>query len=88
MRHFLGESLFAICCRSGQRGFISQYTMKFPALGFLLAITSLLSPLSAAEQPNVVFILTDDQRFDALGVAGHPHLKTPHIDRLAEESMI
>lgn len=62
--------------------------MKFPALGFLLAITSLLSPLSAAEQPNVVFILTDDQRFDALGVAGHPHLKTPHIDRLAEESMI
>ncbi len=45
---------------------------------------------SAAEQPNakrpnVVFILTDDQRWDHLSCAGHPFLKTPHIDRLAAE---
>jgi len=36
-------------------------------------------------RPNVVFILTDDQRWDALGCAGHPFLKTPHLDRLAAE---
>ena len=36
-------------------------------------------------RPNVVIVLTDDQRADALGCAGHPHLKTPHIDRLAAE---
>jgi N-acetylglucosamine-6-sulfatase len=39
----------------------------------------------AAKQPNVLFILTDDQRADCLGVAGHPYLKTPHLDKLANE---
>jgi len=38
-------------------------------------------------QPNVVVIITDDQRWDCLGVAGHPHLKTPNIDRLAKEGI-
>lgn len=32
---------------------------------------------------NLVFILADDHRFDALGCAGHPWLKTPHLDRMA-----
>lgn len=36
-------------------------------------------------RPNVVVILTDDQRWDALSCAGHPMLKTPHLDRLAAE---
>ena len=48
--------------------------------------------LSAADKetkrPNVLFILTDDQRFDALSCMGHPHLKTPHIDRLAKEGLL
>jgi len=38
-----------------------------------------------AGRPNVVFILTDDQRWDALSCEGHPFLKTPHLDRLAQE---
>jgi arylsulfatase A-like enzyme len=38
-------------------------------------------------RPNVVFIITDDQRWDALGVAGNPSLKTPNIDRLASEGV-
>ena len=33
--------------------------------------------LVRANQPNVVFILTDDQRGDALSCMGHPHLKDP-----------
>ena len=33
--------------------------------------------------PNVLFVLTDDHRHDHLGCAGHPVLKTPHIDALA-----
>ena len=32
---------------------------------------------------NVVFILTDDHRYDAMGLAGHPFLQTPHLDSLA-----
>jgi N-acetylglucosamine-6-sulfatase len=34
-------------------------------------------------RPNIVVILIDDQRWDAMGCAGHPWLKTPHLDRLA-----
>ncbi|MEM9825525.1 MAG: sulfatase [Planctomycetota bacterium] len=32
---------------------------------------------------NVVFILTDDHRYDAMGFAGHPFLQTPHLDSIA-----
>lgn len=34
-------------------------------------------------RPNLVFILTDDQRYDAAGYAGHPIVKTPNLDALA-----
>ena len=40
---------------------------------------------AADRRPNLVLLLTDDQRADCLGVAGHPLLKTPNIDRLAKE---
>lgn len=32
---------------------------------------------------NVLFIMCDQLRWDYLSCTGHPHLKTPHIDRLA-----
>ncbi len=35
------------------------------------------------QKPNILFIFTDDQRADALGIAGNPNLKTPNIDALA-----
>ena len=41
----------------------------------------------ASRRPNVVFIITDDQRWDAMGCAGHPYLKTPNIDRIAHEGV-
>ncbi|HEX8914119.1 MAG TPA: sulfatase [Humisphaera sp.] len=55
----------------------------------LAAFASYAAPAPAAEakRPNVLVILTDDQRHDCLGVAGHPHLKTPNIDRLANEGV-
>ncbi|HUQ69970.1 MAG TPA: sulfatase-like hydrolase/transferase, partial [Planctomycetaceae bacterium] len=43
--------------------------------------------LTAAERPNVVVVITDDQRWDAMGCAGHPHLKTPRMDQLAAEGV-
>ena len=39
-------------------------------------------------RPNIIFILTDDQRWDALGCMGHPFLKTPSMDRLAKEGVM
>ena len=42
---------------------------------------------AAARRPNVLFILLDDLRWDTLGYAGHPYLKTPNIDRIAKEGV-
>ncbi len=44
-----------------------------------------LGELGGSERPNLILILTDDQRWDQLGVEGHPFLDTPHLDRLARE---
>lgn len=36
-----------------------------------------------ARQPDIIFFLSDDQRHDLMGCAGHPILKTPTMDQLA-----
>jgi len=36
------------------------------------------------EKPNILFILTDDQRWDALGFSGNPNIHTPEMDKLAK----
>ena len=36
------------------------------------------------EKPNIIFILTDDQRFDAIGYAGNKFVETPEMDKLAK----
>ena len=38
-------------------------------------------------RPNIVFILSDDHRWDQLGCAGHPILKTPNLDQLANDGV-
>jgi len=42
-----------------------------------------MSSTYAADRPNLIFFLSDDHRADVLGCAGHPIVKTPHIDTLA-----
>lgn len=38
-------------------------------------------------KPNIVFIFPDQQRGDVVGFAGNPVVRTPHLDRLAAESV-
>jgi len=40
-----------------------------------------------AGRPNILFVLTDDQRFDTMGCAGNPIIKTPNVDRLARDGV-
>ena len=40
-----------------------------------------------SKHPNVVFILSDQHRAQALGYAGNPDVQTPHFDALKEESL-
>ncbi|MEO1019791.1 MAG: sulfatase-like hydrolase/transferase, partial [Pseudomonadota bacterium] len=39
----------------------------------------------ADRQPNILWICTDQQRFDTIGALGNPHVSTPTIDRLCAE---
>ena len=58
---------------------------------FLVALALAKTPCFARDavespgRPNIVFILIDDLRWDALGGTGHPFVKTPNIDRIGSE---
>lgn len=43
--------------------------------------------LKEKERPNILFVLTDDQRFNMLACAGNPVIKAPNINRLAREGV-
>ncbi|MFN5323173.1 MAG: sulfatase [Planctomycetota bacterium] len=45
------------------------------------------SPAKLPSQPNVLLIISDDQGWGDYGFMGHSQLKTPHLDRLAAESL-
>lgn len=40
------------------------------------------------EKPNIIFLLSDDQRWDALGAAGNTIIKTPNLDQIAKEGVL
>jgi len=65
--------------------------MKRPLLFFLVLLGLCLDRQAlfaeASDRPNIIFVLTDDQGYGDLGFHGHPLLKTPHLDRFAEESV-
>ena len=42
----------------------------------------------AGDSPNLLFLLTDDQRWDTLGYAGNAAVKTPNVDRLAADGVV
>ncbi|MCA9031118.1 MAG: sulfatase-like hydrolase/transferase, partial [Planctomycetaceae bacterium] len=46
-----------------------------------------IQQIEGAKPRNVVFILTDDHRYDAMGFTGHPFLETPHLDSLASNGV-
>jgi arylsulfatase A-like enzyme len=56
---------------------------------FLILSTGFISACTdhPASIPNIIFILTDDQRWDALGYAGNPIIQTPHMDELAKSGL-
>jgi len=61
-------------------------------LRFVLSVCAFAIALShqatTAEQPNIVFLLSDDQGWTDYGFMGHPHIETPHIDTLAKSGIV
>ncbi len=43
---------------------------------------------SKTDLPNIVFILSDDHRYDFSGFAGHPFVETPNLDQLAAQGVV
>lgn len=69
--------------------------MSFSLFRTLLAICSLAAAIpaftratetAAPRRPNIVYLLADQWRASATGYAGDPNVKTPHLDRLAQQS--
>ncbi len=58
-----------------------------PTLLCTLAFLGIAS-LATAAPPNVVFLIGDDQGSGDYGFLGHPHVRTPHLDKLAAESLV
>lgn len=44
--------------------------------------------LSEPDQPNIIFIITDQQRADTIGTAGSDWMITPTLDKLAEDAVV
>lgn len=59
-------------------------------LAAILGVGSLADRCRAAQpsRPNIVFLLTDDQRGDTLGCMGNKIVRTPQVDRLAAEGVV
>tara|TARA_Y100000588_G_scaffold255149_1_gene269686 strand:- start:4134 stop:5963 length:1830 start_codon:yes stop_codon:yes gene_type:complete len=76
LRQNIGAALAAIS--------FSFFSRLKPAL---LALICLPGLLWAADKPNVIVILTDDQGWGDLSIHGNTNLDTPNIDRLASQGM-
>lgn len=51
-------------------------------VGFTLSASC---DVSAAERPNIIFVMADDLGFGDLGCFGQAQTQTPHIDRIADQ---
>ncbi|MCX6928479.1 MAG: sulfatase-like hydrolase/transferase, partial [Verrucomicrobia bacterium] len=68
--------------------------MKFP-LG-LLALLSFAAALLAdppavaapRQKPNILFLFSDDQRYDTIAALGNSNIRTPNLDRLSREGLV
>jgi arylsulfatase A-like enzyme len=60
-------------------------------LGLILALAAVCGGQAAEAAkpgPNVLFLFTDDQRHDTIHALGNPHIKTPNLDRLAQNGFV
>src|SRR5688572_22226653 len=62
---------------------VKLYCFFAAALAFAVPSASTAAPRDLlGRAPNVVFILSDDQRPDTIRALGNKHIKTPNLDRL------
>jgi hypothetical protein len=64
--------------------------MRLSPAGLLLILASGLPGAVAAEpsRPNILLLVADDMRPDAVASLGNPHIKTPHLDNLVRRGTV
>jgi len=68
-------------------------TLRVLTLLFLLTSSNAftadlkLAKIPGGKPRNIIFVLADDHRYDAMGFLGHPWLETPNMDRLAKHGV-
>lgn len=76
----------------------THITLALLALGLSLTSAGVPEPfqqparfelprITGARPRNIIFILTDDHRYDAMGFMGHPFVETPNLDYLARHGV-
>ncbi|MEC9095572.1 MAG: sulfatase-like hydrolase/transferase, partial [Planctomycetota bacterium] len=58
--------------------------ITFRTFVFAISCLCLMTGLKA-ETPNIIFLLSDDQRPDTIAELGNPNIQTPNLDRLVRE---
>ena len=53
----------------------------------MLLLAPACSKLDETVKPNIIYIMTDQQAFDAMSCAGNPLVQTPALDRLAADGI-
>ncbi len=67
---------------------VSKQASRLLVLSLIAMLALRLAGTVQAEQPDVIFILSDDQAWNDYSFMGHPHIETPNLDRLAQESLL
>ena len=78
-------------CRSNDQPRHLKATMKhfsFSILSIVMMVCFTNAFAHAQERPNIIFLMTDDQRCDNLACYGRPEFKTPNIDNLAKQGVL
>ncbi len=61
--------------------------MRLKHLLSTLLLLCAFTARAASAPPNIVMIVSDDHAWTDYGFMGHPHIKTPNLDKLAAESL-
>ncbi|MEY4088524.1 MAG: hypothetical protein RJB55_795, partial [Verrucomicrobiota bacterium] len=64
-----------------------KFRSAFPLLGLLLGLPAAIAAAPAANRPNIVLMMADDQAWGETGYNGHPHVKTPVLDEMARTAL-
>ncbi|MBT4693821.1 MAG: sulfatase-like hydrolase/transferase, partial [Planctomycetaceae bacterium] len=65
----------------------SRYIATLIVVGTILSTVYTTAVTAAAKRPNILFIMSDDHAYQAIGAYGSKVNKTPNIDRIAREGM-